>query len=278
MTYSERGKSGLEYYPCRYGQSKMLYRGPRRSLKDDYVAFLGGTETYGRFIRTPFPALVEKVLRKPCVNFGALNAGLDLYLNDPTAMDAAQRARATVIQIMAAQNMSNRYYMVHPRRNDRFLRASTKLQDLYPEVDFTDFNFNRHMLSHLRKISEDRFETVVSELRMAWLSRMKHILTVLRQPVYLMWFAQSAPSQTPVTDVEGEPLFIDRQMIEALRPRCAGIIEVTISDEALKSGTEGMVFNEFEACAAQELLGPRAHEDAADALTNVLEELLQDQP
>ncbi|KMK66080.1 DUF6473 family protein [Puniceibacterium sp. IMCC21224] len=277
MTYLERGQPGLEYYPCRYGRSKVLFRGPRRPMQEEFVAFLGGTETYGRFIKVPFPSLVEKALRKPCANFGAINAGLDLYINDPTAMEAAQRASVTVIQILGAQNMSNRFYSVHPRRNDRFLKASDLLQILYQEVDFTEFNFNRHMLTQLRDLSEERFDKVAAELRMAWVSRMKHILSVLRQPVYLLWFAQSSPSETPLTAIEGEPLFIDRQMIESLRPRCAGIIEVTPSDIARAMGTDGMIFNEFEACAAQELMGPQAHIEAADALLKSLDPLMQKQ-
>ncbi len=56
----------------------------------------------------------------------------------------------TVIQVMGAHNMSNRFYAVHPRRNDRFLRASLGCcKTIYPEVDFTEFNFTRHMLTAL---------------------------------------------------------------------------------------------------------------------------------
>jgi hypothetical protein len=59
-----------------------------------------------------------------------------------------------------AQNLSNRLYTVHPRRNDRFLRASGILRTIYRDVDFTEFHFTRHMLDHLRCLSEDRFDIV----------------------------------------------------------------------------------------------------------------------
>ncbi len=36
---------------------------------------------------------------------------------------------------MGAQNLSNRFYAVHPRRNDRFLRASTLMKTIFREVD-----------------------------------------------------------------------------------------------------------------------------------------------
>ena len=69
---------------------------------------------------------------------------------------------------------------MHPRRNDRFLRASERLQSLYPEVDFTEFHFNRHLLGRLQELSEERFAEIAGELRQAWLARMKHLLTLLR--------------------------------------------------------------------------------------------------
>ncbi|MDJ0822358.1 MAG: DUF6473 family protein [Paracoccaceae bacterium] len=270
MTYVAGGESALEYYPCRYGNSRVLFRGPRKQLKGKYVAFLGGTETYGRFIAEPYPALVEKQLGTSCVNFGSVNAGIDLYLNDPAVLEAAEASAVTVIQVMGAQNMSNRYYSVHPRRNDRFLRASERLQAVFPDVDFTEFHFNRHMLGRLEELSPERYGAVVEELRMAWLARMKHILTLLRGRVVLLWFAQKPPSEGPDSGLSDDPLYIDRSMIDALRPRVADVIEVPYSETARQNGTKGMVFNAFEACAAEELMGPVAHQEAAGQLVDVL--------
>ena len=38
MTYSSLAEGGLNYFPCRYGTSKLLFRGPRRRLDGRYVA------------------------------------------------------------------------------------------------------------------------------------------------------------------------------------------------------------------------------------------------
>ena len=70
MTFPVAAHGALDYFPCRYGRSRVLFRGPKRPLDGPYVAFLGGTETYGRFIETPFPALVEPALGQACINFG----------------------------------------------------------------------------------------------------------------------------------------------------------------------------------------------------------------
>ena len=273
MSVHGGGQRALEYYPCRYGESRILFRGPRRQLNGDYIAFLGGTETYGRFIETPFPALLEKKLNVSCANFGVVNAGVDLYLNDPTTLEFSANSNIKVLQVMGAQNMSNRFYTVHPRRNDRFLRASERLETLFPEVDFTDFHFVRHMLGELAEISEDRFQTVVDELRMAWIARMKNLLALLGGPVILMWFANHEPAGVQHATMGGDPLFVTRNMLDALRPRVAGLIEVVASERALSEGTKGMIFNELDACAAAELMGPLAHEEAVEALLQTMSQL-----
>jgi hypothetical protein len=253
------------------------FRGPKKPVDGEYVAFLGATETYGRFIRKPFPQMIEQSLNVPCVNLGVINAGVDLYLNDPSILDLVIGARAKVVQVVGAQNMSNRYYAVHPRRNDRFLRASERLESLFPEVDFTEFHFVRHMLGRLSEISRERFASVVEELQQAWIARMKHILTQIRGQVILLWFADHPVPQTEIMPLDTDPLFITRDMIETLRPRVTRVLEVTVSDKARLEGTRDMVFSDFEACAAAELQGPGAHVEAAAALLPILQSLLSDE-
>ncbi|WP_136439878.1 DUF6473 family protein [Pacificoceanicola onchidii] len=272
MTCHSGGPGTLEYHPCKYGNSRVTFRGPKASMEDDFIAFLGGIETYGRFISAPFPDLLGRLLSVEAVNFGVANAGVDFYLNDPSVLELSGGALVKVLQVMGAQNMSNRFYMVHPRRNDRFLRASESLEELFPEVDFTEFHFNRHMLARLSEVSAERHAVVVEELRTAWVARMKHVLTIMRGKVVLLWFADHPIPESISVSVSGvkDPLFVTRSMIETLRPRVAAVVEVVCSDQASMEGTTGMVFNDFEACAAAEQMGPTAHAEAADALAEVV--------
>lgn len=283
MTFDTTGLGGLDYFPCRYGRSRLLFRGPRRRLDGDYALFLGGTHTYGRFIKTPFPALVEAGTGLRCVNFGWQNAGVDAFLNDITVMEVAAKARVTVVQVMGAQNMSNRFYSVHPRRNDRFLNASVVMKQLFRDVDFTEFSFNRHMLSVVRSLSADRYGMIRDELKAAWLARMHHLLQGIGGRIILLWFADHAPAvhdtahgagqrerATQGDDLGADPLFVDRAMIDALRPRVTEVVEVVASRAALDQGTQGMVFSPLEAPAAAEMLGPMAHQEAAAALQPAL--------
>lgn len=274
MSYEALGAAALNYAPCRYDGSRLLFRGPARRLDVPYAAFIGGTDTYGKFIKTPFPALLEVELGLTCVNFGMLNAGVDVLCNDSFLTGAANASEVTVLQIVGAQNLSNRYYAVHPRRNDRFLKASRLLKSVYPEVDFSEFHFTRHMLSALFRTSPVRFEAIRDELQKAWVGRMKIICAGLTGKTVLLWFSDHKPfaQKSAMLDPgqDGDPLFVTRRMVNDLATRVTCYSEVVVSKEAVEAGTTGMVFSEMEASAARRLLGPKAHAEAASALAETL--------
>lgn len=272
MAYESLGEGALDYLPCRYGKSKLLFRGPRRRMDGDYVAVIGGTETYGKFIEKPFSSLIEDDIQIPAVNFGCVNAGADVFLNDPTVLEACSKARLTIVQVMGAQNMSNRFYAVHPRRNDRFLKASVLMKTVFREVDFTDFHFTRHMLSSIKALSEERFALVEDELKAAWQARMQHLLEKITGKTIVLWIDGSEP------DVEGglgaDPLFIDQSMMESVRPYCTEVVRVNLSKQARAEGVTGMIYPEMEEPVAKEMMGLRAHQEISDTLAEAIKRLI----
>ncbi len=275
MTYENLGQGALDYFPCRYGKSKLLFRGPRKKMENAFVAMIGGTDTYGKYIEKPYPDLIGEALNTECVNFGCVNAGVDVFSNEPTVIDACAKARVTVVQVVGAQNMSNRFYAVHPRRNDRFLRASTLLKTIFRETDFTEFHFTKHLLSVLQEISEERFNIVRDELKSAWIARMKLLLEKIEGKTVLLWVSDRTPDQPSIQNGLGcDPLFVDRAMIEAIRPVVTEVIEVVPSTAALSSGTNGMIYPPMEEPAAREMLPLTAHAELAKALVEPLKRLM----
>lgn len=272
MSFAFPGETSLDYVPCRYGRSKLLFRGPRRDLASPYVAVLGGGESYGKFVARPYPALVEDAFGQPVVNFGAVNAGPDAWTQDAALAEIACRARVTVVQVTGAQNLTNRFYAVHPRRNDRFLRASPLLASIYREVDFTEFNFTRHMVQSLHRASPEKFALLADELRAAWVARMTALLPRLGARVVLLWMAGHRPDQATAWP-DGDPMLVDRPMIEALRPRVAAVVEVVFSRQAQAEGTKGMIYPPLAEPAARAMPGPAQHAEVAAALGPVLAEL-----
>lgn len=266
----------LDYCLYRYGRSKVQYRGPRPNFKRPYCAFLGSSETYGKFVAEPFPALVQGALNTPCANFSALNAGVEMYLKDPSILLATAEARVTVIAVMGAHNLSNRFYQVHPRRNDRFVRPSKMLETLYRGVDCSDIHYTRHLLATLIAADPVKFGILVEEVKTAWVFRMKSLLEAIEGRTVLLWAATHAPGERDLDCANGcgdDPLFIDQSMLDELSPLATEVVECIVPP-ATMTGTEGMLFTESDAVAAAQLPGPEFHARVAEMLAPVLRRLL----
>jgi len=178
------------------------------------------------------------------------------------------RAKTTVVQVMGAQNMSNRFYTVHPRRNDRFLKASILLQTIFREVDFTEFSFTRHMLSSLKTVSPQRFAAVEMELRTAWLSRMELMLRQIGGRRVLLWLREPVAADADICPLGPDPLFLDKPLIMRLEHLVDEIVEVDAT--GARGVLDGMQYSELEMPAAQQMIGVDMHQTIAERLVKVL--------
>lgn len=277
MSFYAIGPGGLSYRPCRYGTSKLTFRGPRRDLRGRYLAFIGTNEVHGRFIKRPFPDLVEGGLGVTCANFGVADAGPDAFITDPFMPGVIAGARVTVVQVMGAHNLSNRFYTVHPRRNDRFTAPSRLLTQIFPEVDFADIHFTKHLLTRLHRSCPERFATVAAELQKIWVTRMKLLLGQAGGDTLLLWFAAAPPPERaaePGFAPGPEPMLVTAAMVRDAGISATRVLRVVASAEAVAAGTEGMVFPDMRVAAASKMLGPRAHRECADALIPALKDIL----
>ncbi len=271
MSYEHRGHMPLDYDPVVYPGSVLRFRGPAARLDQPYILCLGGTETFGRFIHAPFCAQLDAALPCGVVNMGVMNAGLDVMLGDGAISAAIGGAAAVVLQITGAQNLSNRLYCVHPRRNDRFTRTTAMLRMIYRDVDFTEFHFTRHMLSRLQGLSADRFAIVEAELQTAWLARMRSLLNTIPVPVHLVWLSRRHPDEAPPPGVLGaDPLFVTPAMLAEVAGMAASLTIASPDQPDSAPSTRGMFFAAQEAAAARALPGPDLHERAAQLLLEKL--------
>lgn len=267
MSFELKGANALGEVPCRYGTSKLVFRGPPRELDSPYFTFLGGSETYGKFVPAPFASLIEQAVGRPCVNLGCGDAGLDTFLQDPEIMKIAAGSEFAVVQVMEAQNLSNKFYRVHPRRNDRFLEPSALLARIFGEVDFTEFNFNRHLLRTLWRISPARFSCVREELQTRWLARMQVLLAQLKRKPVLLWLRyMDDAGQDANGGLDAKPALVTREMLDQLAGDIHDLIEVDVAPAEKTGDIASMVFAPLQAPAAAQMIGPTAHVRIAQAL------------
>lgn len=271
MSFQQRAESSIDYFPCRYGKSKLLFRGPRRKLDEAYVAVLGGAEAYGRSVEKPYPQLIEDLTGLRVANFGYPNAGPEVFLQDQAILELCLKAEATVIQVMGAQNVSNRFYSVHPRQNDHFASASQMLKTLYRDVDFGSITLTRQLLCTLQDRSPERFQMVVDEIRAAWVGRMRQLLAAAGGHKILLWVGEAPSDDDDRLDVLGpDPLFVTNEMIDELRGQVDDVVEVL--DYPGSRGRyqgEGALLAEEDGLSPTDF-GPEAHDEIAHAVSSAL--------
>ena len=269
MAYLRLSDGALDYSPCRYGTSKLQFRGPKQPLGQAYVTCLGGSITYGKFIETPYPALIGRRASTRVLNLGCTNAGLDTFLEDPSVLALCRAGEHCIVELPGAHMLSNRLYSVHQRRNDRVISATAKLRTLYPGADLAEIHFVRHLLCVLREIDAVRFVQVVAELEAAWLARMRKLIERIAVPVTLLWISAPPDQDEMPLPTAPDPLFVTDDMVDALRPLVATVVKV---DRPKRSAipAPGMVFADIERLAASELPGPDVHRQIAGALSPAL--------
>ncbi len=257
MIYAKREVEDLDYLPCQYGRSKLQFRGPLRPLPRDYVCFIGGSETFGKFVARPYPALVEDMTGLPCLNLGSASAGIDSFIQDATVISMARNARLVVLQLMGPQYLSNRFYAVHPRHNDRFIKANAPLRQLYPSVDFTEFTFVGHLLNRLQHVSRRKFREVRAELQATWLDRMALALQLFARPVLLLWLEEGQQA----------PRILNRSMLSRLQGGKVELVRIETDSWVSKQGNKGMIFGAAQARAATVSPSSAYHRLVAQQLT-----------
>jgi len=263
----------FDYKLYRYGRSRQVFRGPVPDLRGGYVAFLGGSGTFGRFTDCPYPDLLGTALGRAALNLGTEGAGPGFFLADPEVARAASDSAVCVVQAMCASAISNRMFTIRPRRNSRLHAVSDLLAGIFPEVDFTRFAYVPAMLKHLHAVDDHRFRLVANEMRNAWIGRTQTLLATLEARTILFWFSQRVPEEGSMdfADHANYPQFVDRAMLDAVRTAADGYAEcisiaglpqdLTIEGETVLYRPSGDPIDEN-----REFPSPEMHAAAAEAL------------
>ncbi len=231
MTFVLRTQRPMDISICQYKQSLQSFRGPKRSFDRPYFACIGGTDTFGQHAVAPYARSLEDIIQKPCINLGILQGGLDAIRLDPAVQDIANRAERVIFHAVGAHAQSNKYYKVHPRRNDRFITALDPLYALYPDVDFTEFTFTKHMLTFLDAHDHVRFQTVRDHLIETWQSRMIELCQALPRKPILLWTGHDN-HDLYTHPLGAEPVFISQEALEPIKRYFAAVIRCALPQSA----------------------------------------------
>lgn len=271
----------FDYKLYRFGRSRQIFRGPQQDLRGDYISFIGGSSTFGRYSDDPFSDQLRRQLDIHTLNLGTDGAGPGFFLGDPEVLRSAMDARVCVVQIMCSAALSNRMYTVRPRRNMRLHAVSDLLIGIFPEVEFERFSFVHAMLKHLQALDETRFKLVANEMKNAWIGRMQTLLNSIETKTVLFWFSQREPDtgHSMSGGPQYYPHFVDRAMIDAVVPSADAYVECTTDKglpQSLHVDGKPVLFRPSGEPISEnrEFPSPEMHTQAAEALVPTLKSML----
>ena len=279
MTMDTIDRTTIDYQNYRFGRSRQRFRGPKPNLSKPYVAFIGGSETYGRFVSEPYPQLVQEQIDLTCANWGTPGAGPSFFLKDPAVLEACSAAQVCVISVMGAVSMSNRLYSVFKRRNARLRSTSEMLEALYPKMDFSEFRFAHNMLHRMYRSNPDNFRVVEMEIQQAWVARMRELMEDIETARVLVWMSTRSPDEGCSPDQRESfvtpPAFVTREMLEKVAPMADMVVEYVPGAEAAAEIAGGGVSDENQ--VAEPVLrypGQMMHRQLADILAEPIKNVL----
>lgn len=267
MKYERFSATGEAVPECQYEGSRQVFRAPAVDLDAARGVFLGGAETFGRFLPDCYAERVAEALGLPCANLGMVNAGLDAVVRDEVVMAACRKADWILMEVLGAANMSNRFYRVHPLRNDRLVAYPRLARRVFSKVDFTDITFVGHLFQTVAEVMPDRLGILISEVQTAWIARMKRFLSDVERPVYLLWLSER-PLAVGESDMK-PPALVTGPMIEELRPLLAGVSEVVLDRAEVERGRDGLLA--ADPVQAGTILGTVGQERAEAAVLRLLD-------
>lgn len=261
-------KSDLAGAPaCDYGHPRARFRGPECDFRRRHIAYLGGRETMGRFMGQPFSVMVEQATGYGALNLGQNNAGVEFFARFQGLDQLTRRASHVVIEISSAALQSNRYYRVHPVRNDRITSIS---EECGLGEAIGDAHFIRHFLSTAAQDNPHLFTKLRRHLAAHWVLKMQNLIAQFQVPVHLLWFSPKSPDNVSHAPLAADPLFVDRTMLNALWPHVENLIEVPLTHQTRVEEDPQLEFTVDQAAAAGQMLGQAAHYRATRAIVDSL--------
>ena len=237
MSFSFPSVSGRSWTGWQPEGSRLQLRAAPEQLDPRMWAALGGSLTLAKDMGEPWPQSLARRRGGSVLNMGLAQGGPETLLAEPALIGLARQARLRVIEIPDAINLSNPLYRVHWRRNDRFLDAAPALRRLYPEVDFTDHAFTRHMLLRLQQLGPSRFAQVTEVLRRVWVLRMRQLIDAVGGGM-LLWVAgrevlpRDLMQGRPIDD--DAPALVDAEMLAMLASRCGDPVNVQVAPRSIR--------------------------------------------
>lgn len=161
-------------------------RGPKLD-NTKYIAYIGASQTFGRYCQEPYPHLLSKRLNMGTLNFGIGGKGPTYFLKNKTIIEAVNRAELVIIQVLSGRSIGNSVFEsrdggMHGIRliDGKRMRSDYIFSELISGKD-------------KRGLSKEFMENLVKEIRGNYVSATIELLKAIQPPKVLLWLSTRTP-------------------------------------------------------------------------------------
>ncbi|AKS46644.1 hypothetical protein SAMN05444287_1761 [Octadecabacter temperatus] len=169
------------------GLPNLALRGPQCELDAaNRISFIGAAQTFGRFVKHPFPQQVGRFLERPVANLGFSGAGAEFYLKRPELMALLATSDTVVVQSMSARSVSAGVFKT--ARNNGVLEFQTgpcKSESYMAEEAYriVKTDYGEDALLAQRKAVQDK-----------WLEQHRELADQISGRKVFLWLSNEAPN------------------------------------------------------------------------------------
>ena len=196
---------------------------PRRLEPGRYLVCLGAAQTFGRFCPRPFPTILQERLGIPVLNVSHGGAGPAFYCGDNERLLAIlNEASAVIVQVMSGRSDSSSLF-----ESDGVGYFRRRADGTYVGCDDA---FSELIRSQPRAVCA----RVVEETRQSWCASYQRLLSGIKVPKILLWFATRTPfyrqGWRTLAELFGEfPQLVNPEMLADIKGHCERYVECVTS-------------------------------------------------
>ncbi|NET27448.1 DUF6473 family protein [Okeania sp. SIO1I7] len=227
--YQDRDKNFVDYnlgipngfdLPLRNGGSSPFY---------GYGSFIGAAQTFGRFVKYPFPELLEQVVGLHSVNLGIAGAGPRKFNSSQFLLDTINNGKYCVLQVMSGRSCKNNVFDYSQGKWEGTSSVwNKKLQKIQIAEDAWEWYINNH--------TQTEVEALVENTRENYLNEYFQLIKAIKVPIILLWFSTRKPdyeasySQNINKLFSSYPHLVNKEMVSEIAKQCSEYVEVVTNN------------------------------------------------
>lgn len=215
---------------------------PKATSNCPTISFIGAAQTFGAFVKAPFPTLLADMLSCQVLNLGRGGAGPGFYLRDETLINRINATSCVVIQVMSARSSM---------RNSA-MESADELASVILKVGESKGKkvLGHHALKMMgAELSDRELATLHDETISNFMDQYKKLLEKIKVPKILLYVGRKAPLSVASTaeakaarfkEPGLHPHLIDSAVVSTLGSMCSA--SVVLSEDL---GSKKNIVNRF---------------------------------